>query len=65
MFLAHIESYPRIGHAVDYPKTVDYILERNLMKYQHTKTAVSFLIVKIGVQILSYLSGMSEISMLN
>ena len=30
-FLSPIESYTRIGPVVDYPETVDYILERNLM----------------------------------
>ena len=42
-FLSHIESYTRIGPVVDYPKTVDYIWERTLIKYQQTKTAVFFL----------------------
>ena len=39
-FLSYIESYMRIGPVVDYPKTVDHILERNLMKCQQTKTAI-------------------------
>ena len=38
-FKFHIESYTRIGPGVDYPKTVDYILERNLMTCKPTKTA--------------------------
>ena len=47
---------------MDYPKTVDYILGINLMKCQQTKTAVlTFLFVKIGVIMQSYLSRMSEI----
>ena len=35
------------------------------MIYQQTKTAVSILIIKIGVQMQSYLSGLSEISIHN
>ena len=58
-------SYTRIGHVVDYPKTVAYKLENNFMIYQQTKTAVSILIIKIGVQMQSYLSGLTEISIHN
>ena len=39
-FLVHIESYTNIGPVLDYPKTVDYILERNLMKFQHIEMAI-------------------------
>ena len=41
---------------MDYPKTVDYILERNLMKCQQTKMAVLSFNCQIGVQMQSYLS---------
>ena len=60
-----IDSYTRIGSAVDYSKTIDYILERNLMKYQQSKMAVIFLFFKIGPQMLANLSKMSEISIYN
>ena len=46
-----------IGPGVDYPKTDDYILERNLKKCQQTKTGV----LTVNVQIQSYLSRMSKI----
>ena len=39
-FLSHFESYMRIGPVVNYPETVDYILERNFMNCQQTKMAV-------------------------
>ena len=64
-FLSRIELYTRLGPVLNYPKTVDYILERNLMKCQPTKTDVFTLICKICVQMQSYLSRMSEISIHN